>query len=212
MNNTMGSRLTTLILVIVLLAAAAAAFRVIESRLMVDVYRDRLDTVASSYTHLAKDYNELVKKTAVTELLVQDGSLKIIVRNVTGTIETLDTPFDPENEIYVDYIVRDGRLLIRRVYDDRTAPRDGLVVDPRLAYFDWDESPNAIGKAVYRSLDEGRWVITLTGDGALGLARAERPADLNASPSIRRFAPIEHEPADHHVGLGEVIRAFVTPG
>jgi len=53
------------------------------------------------------------------------------------------------------------------------AALDALVnVDPNLAEVDWNRVGHHSGKAVYRSLTEGRWLVTVTGDGSLGLVKA----------------------------------------
>lgn len=49
------------------------------------------------------------------------------------------------------------------------------MIDPVLERINWQAPGLAVGKAVYRRLDEGRWVVTVTGDGSLGLARQDEP-------------------------------------
>ena len=126
----------------------------------------------------------------MTELVVEDGKLAVAIRDAGGAIRTIETPFDPSREIYVDFVVLDGRLWIRRVFDDRTPPEQGVLIDPALAQIDWSEEQAAYGKATYRALAPGRWVVSVTGDGSLGLTRAARgraPAELAPPPPVRRL-------------------------
>jgi hypothetical protein len=139
----------------------------------------------------------------VTELRVEDGALSVVIRDATGTERTIDTPYDPSREIYVDFAILDGRLWIRRVFDASTPPEEGLVIDPGLAEVDWSLDPESHGKAAYRSLEEGRWVVSVSGDGSLGLARPE-PGDtpaLSPPPAIQRHAPLDE-------AVGERLRSI----
>jgi hypothetical protein len=186
------------------------------------IYKQRLGELAGEYESLRSQYNEAVRRTAVTELVVNEGTLCVRVRTVAGVVETFETPFDPRGEIYCDYVVRDGRVFIRRVFDDRTPPSAGVVIDPKLAEIDWStmapHDEQAVGKAVYRSLSDGRWVVTVTGDGALGLRRIGDAdgalADdlgLEHAPPIRRFEEIEARvrAEAESIGWREVWRALV---
>jgi hypothetical protein len=181
-------------LVLVLGVAAYTGYRLLRSAIQVDVYRTRLVELRRDYAGLKDQYNEAVRRTAVTELQVQDGKLTVSIRTAAGEIETLETPFDPTLEIYVDYVVVDGRLWIRRVFDEKTPPGEGLLVDPKWMDVDWDAAGASHGKATYRQLGDGRWVVTVTGDGSLGLARPERATvELSPPPPIREFEPIDRE-------------------
>lgn len=175
------------------IGAGLAGYRIVESRVAADIYRQRLTTLGADYEALRGRYNEAVRKTAVTELLVQEGALSVVVRTSAGVQETLPTPFDPAGEIYVDFVVQGGRLLIRRLFDERTTPSAGMVIDPELVDVDWNDPRLTVGKAVYRRLGEGRWVVTVTGDGSLGLARQDdpRPGTLPAAPDIRDYDEFE---------------------
>lgn len=194
----------------VLIAALASlvVYPLIRADLAAGVYRQRLADLAGQYESLRERYNSAVRKTAVTELLVEDGRLAVMVRTADGVLQRIDTPFNPAGEVYVDYIVAGGRLWIRRVFDARTPPEQGLVIDPAWGQVDWDASDARYGKAVYRALSEGRWVVTVTGDGSLGLARAAQPVDLHPIPEVRDYAAITAE-TDAHVraiGASEVWR------
>jgi hypothetical protein len=183
------------------LAAIASVFtwRALRADVEAQIYRERLERMAADYEALRGLYNEAVRRTAVTELVVKDRSLSVRVRNAAGLIKDIPTPFDPSREIYVDYVVIDNRLLIRRVFDQRTPPDQGVLIEPALGQIDWNAPGVAHGKAVYRVLGEGRWVITATAGGALGLVRApdDTPADLRPPPQLRDFAAIDAEAREH---------------
>ncbi len=177
-------------------------YKAMRADVVASVYKQRLGEFAGEYETLRAQYNEAVRRTAVTELVVHDGTLCVRVRSVEGVIRTIDTPFDPRGEIYCDYVVRDGRVWIRRVFDHNTPPSRGVLIDPALAEVDWAAADpadeQAVGKAVYRSLDEGRWVVTVTGDGSLGLRRVGDATGsvsddlaLERAPAIKRYEQIE---------------------
>ncbi len=192
--------------------AALTGWRLFQSDLEAEIYRARLEALAGDYGHLRDRYNEAVRRTAVTELQVADGRLTVAIRDATGAERLIETPFDPRREIYVDFAILDGRLWIRRVFDADTPPNEGLVIDPGLAEVDWSSDPEGFGKAAYRSLDEGRWVVSVSGDGSLGLAWSdgEHAAELSPPPPIRSFEPIE-ESVDERLDAiqpGEVVRSI----
>ncbi len=191
----MTTRILNVVLVLIAAVAGFAAFRLLEASLEADVYRERLGALTADYESLRSRYNEAVRRTAVTELLVGEGSVDVVIRDAAGEMQTLETPFDPSREIYVDYVVLDGRLWIRRLFDEATAPDRGFFVDPRLVDVDWTREGASHGKAAYRALEPGRWVVDVTGDGSLGLARRDEtaPAQLAPAPAIRDYAPIDNE-------------------
>jgi hypothetical protein len=186
------TRALSLVLLALIALAGFAAHRLLEASVAADVYRERLEQISADYERLRGDFNEAVRRTAVTELVVADGRLSVVVRTATGELKKFDTPFDPRREIYVDYVVRDGRLWIRRIFDDRTPPGDGLSIDPRIIDVNWETVVEGYGKAAYRALGEGRWVVDVTGDGSLGLARRgpEEVVDLAPAPPVREFEPV----------------------
>lgn len=185
--------LTASSLALLSVLAGLFGYRVLESDVASDIYRDRLAELGEQHEMLLTQYNEAVRRSAVTELVVEGGALRVIVRTLDGTLNEIETPFDPAGEIYVDFAVVDGRLWVRRVFDAHTAPSAGVVVDPTVADLDWDAPGTTFGKAVYRSLDEGRWVVTVSGDGSLALRRADEgvPTNLNGAPRIRDYAEFE---------------------
>ena len=185
--------------------AFGVASRLLWSSARIDAYRQRLDELHERYDALSKRYDQAVRRTAVTELIVQGGQLRVRVRDVRGTVREIPTSLDPQREIYVDYVVLDGRLWIRRLFDADTPPSRGLVIDPGVDGVTWDIQAARVGKAVYRSLGEGRWVVSVTGNGSLGLTRAGDAVDLDAAPRVREFAPRDDEDVGE-VGFADVLR------
>lgn len=182
------------------LAASGVAglfgLELIRARAEREVYRDRLESLSSDYDVLSDRYNDAVRRTAVTELVVEDGALSVAVRTARGEVERVATPYDPSGEIYVDFALIDGRVWIRRVFDAETPPVFATVIDPAIAQIDWDAAGASHGKAVYRSLGEGRWVVTVSGSGAIELARASdtgTPVALAPPPSVTPFEEVEAE-------------------
>jgi hypothetical protein len=208
----MTARLLSVALLALLAAAGFAGFRLLESTLAAEVYRERIEELAADHAELRRVYNEAVRRTAVTELRVENGALSVVIRTAAGELEVLPAPFDPQNEIYVDYVVVDGRLWIRRIFDASTPPEQGMLVDPRFAHVDWDAAAASHGKAAYRSLSEGRWVVDVSGDGSLGLARREgdEPPALSPPPPVRDYAPVESAVQDAlaEIGPAEALRVI----
>lgn len=214
---------------LLLAAAAMAGWKLVRADVESRVYRDRLERLSEEHRTLTDRYNDAVRRTAVTELLVDDGKLWVLVRTAAGPLALFETSFDPAREVFVDFIVRGGRLLARRVYDDTTAPRDAFVLDDRFTgYTTADEpetAPPVIGKAVYRSLSEGRWLVEVTGNGALELRRvgdvppggaealraeAEANRRLVHAPPVASYAQWEREARAEaaDIGAGDVWRAL----
>jgi hypothetical protein len=178
------------------------------------VIRLRLEALSRDHALLRERYDAAVRRTAVTELRVHEGALKVAIRDAAGRERLFDTPFDPADEIYVDYAILDGRLWIRRIFDSATPPRQALVIDPELVDVDWSREPSSYGKAAYRALGEGRWVVSVSGDGSLGLARVgegEAP-ELVPPPPVRRFEPVDQAVDDQlgAIGPGEALRVLAS--
>jgi hypothetical protein len=189
--------------------ALLLGYQLVRADLAEAVYRERLEGLASEYETLRGRYNDAVRRTAVTELVVEQGTLLVRVRNAQGVIEDIETPYDPGREIFVDYAIVDGRLWIRRVFDALTPPSKGLLIDPSLADVDWDEEGATFGKAVYRSLTEGRWVVTVSGDGSLGLMQAGlEPVRLSAPVALGSFEEMDAELRGRiaEIGMGDIWR------
>lgn len=201
---------------VLLCLIAGIGYRFASSKVELDVYRDRLAGLSNEYESLRSTYNQAVRKTAVTELIVKDGRLSLVIRTIEGVGRVINTPFDPAREIYCDYVLLDGRLWIRRVYDSHTPPDKGLVIDDKLKQVDWNDPAARCGKAVYRSLGEGRWIVTVTGDGSLGLAKTDSKADVELSgpPPVRDYDQLEKQIRDAmaHVTVGDVLKRIFTSG
>ena len=189
----MTTRLLALAFLVVFAAAGFGGFRLLEATLAAEVYEQRLAELSSDHEALRELFNQAVRRTAVTELRVEDGRLSVVIRTADGDLQLLPSPYDPAKEIYVDYAVVGGRLWIRRIFDEDTAPGEGMLVDPSLADVDWSGDEASYGKAAYRSLDEGRWVVDVTGDGSLGLTRREDGSteDLSPAPPVRDYEPVD---------------------
>jgi len=188
-----------------------AGYGVVRSQLTDEVLRQRLELLADDYRTLHERYEAVIARTAVTELRVEEGRLSVVVRGLEGDLRTIETPYDPSKEIYVDYAVVDGRLFVRRVFAEDVPPREGVLVDPALLAIDWDAERAAHGKAAYRTLGEGRWVVTVTGGGALGLAPAPAvPEPLSPPPALREFEPVASRVEERlaRVGPSEVWHAL----
>jgi hypothetical protein len=208
----MAARLLSFVLVLLLAAAGYAGFRILEAQLEADVFRERIAELSNDYRALRERYNDAVRRTAVTELVVQDGELSAVIRTADGELQVIDLPYDPSREIYIDFVVLHGRLWIRRVFDESTPPGDGRVIDPELAEVDWDAAGETHGKAAYRSLGEGRWVVDVTGDGSLGLTYRdpEDVVELAPPPPVRNYEPVAAEVRDAlgAIGPGEAFRVI----
>jgi len=199
-----------------LCAIALVGYRLGAAKVELDIYRQRLAGLSGEYESLRGMYNQAVRKTAVTELVVKDGRLSLTIRTIEGVDRVIATPFDPADEIYCDYVLLDGRLWIRRVYDAHTPPNKGLVIDANLEHVNWNDPAARCGKAVYRALGEGRWFVTVTGDGSLGLVKTDAKADvaLFGPPPVRDYDQLEKDisKAMAGVSVGDVLEHLIKPG
>lgn len=202
--------------VLLLCVIAVVGYRWASARVRMRIYGDRLAGLSREYESLRSMYNQAVQKTAVTELIVKDGRLSLEIRTIEGVKRTIATPFDPAEEIYCDYVLMEGRLWIRRVYDAHTPPSKGLVIDDKLEHVNWNDPAARYGKAVYRALSEGRWIVTVTGDGSLGLAKMDEKANVKLSgpPPVRDYDQIDKEikEAMAKVTIGDVLKHIFTSG
>lgn len=174
-------------------AAGVLGYRFVRADLAAHVYRERLATLAQDYESLRTTYNDAVRRTAVTELIVKGGKLWVRVVDDAGVVKEIATPYDPSKEIFVDFVVVDQRLWIRRVFDARTPPTEAVVIDPEFKDVDWDSPQTGYGKAVYRKLDEGRWVVKVSGDGSLSLGKAAGEEKLTRAPRVKDYQKAEEE-------------------
>ncbi len=189
---------------------ALLGYRGVKSDVEAEIYKERLAEVVAEYEGLRETFNNVVRRTAVTELVVVGGEMTVRVRTAQGVVEEVETRLDPRSEVYVDFAVVDGRALIRRVFDEHTPPSSGVVIDGALEFIDWDTDPDGYGQAVYRSLGEGRWIVTVTGSGALGLKRVgdADEVELVHAPGVRDFGEIERgvDAEVQQVGVVDVLK------
>lgn len=159
------------------------------------VYQSRIKDLSGEYQSLANQYNQAVRQTAITELVVKDRAVTVQVRTIEGTQEIIETSCNADKEIYVDFALIEGRLWIRRVFDSDTPPSQATIINPKLADIDWDAQGALVGQAVYRQLDEGRWVVNAAGDGALALTKIpdDQIVSLSPPPTIQAFDEIQVE-------------------
>jgi len=208
--------ITRAIGLLLLCVIVAVGYRLASTKVELEIYRERLAGLSHEYESLRAMYNQAVRRTAVTELIVKDGRLSLAIRTIRGVDRVLDTPFDPAQEIYCDYALLDGRLWIRRVYDAHTPPSKGLVIDDSLEQVDWNNPAARYGKAVYRSLSEGRWIVTVTGDGSLGLVKTDANANvvLTSPPPVRDYDQIDKQIDEEmaHVTVGDVLKHIFSSG
>ena len=215
MTRPLRRPLFTLAMVGCILLPLLITFGLKQSQMEVEVYRDRLRILSGEYEDLRRTYNDAIRRTAITELVVDEGKLEVAIRTADGAERRIPTPFDPREEIYVDYVVAGGRLWIRRLFDAHTSPVEGLVIDPQWADVAWDAPDMRYGKAVYRQLASGRWVVSVTGDGSLGLAPRTPGEDitLQPAPPVRDFEEIETEvtAAIDRISHAEVLKKILAP-
>ena len=192
-KRSLSDTLIRWILVLALALAAYVTYEFFELRLISALHKNRLDLAVGRYRELEQLYNRAVERTAVTELLVEDDKVSVIIRTAVGETQRIETIADPKLEVYVDYIVEDSRLWIRRVFDENTPPGKGTLIDPELGRVTWRPTESHVGKAIYKQLERGRWVVSVTGNGSLGLRRAGagETVPLQKAPSIDDFAPRE---------------------
>lgn len=164
------------------------------------LYAEQLEALAGEYGELRNAYNTAVERSAVTELVVgSDRKVEVVVRSGSEVLQRIPTSFDANQELFVDYVVRRNRLMIRRLYDDDTPPASGLVVSPDFEPVDWTDPDLARGLTIYRGdLEPGRWVVTVSGSGALDLTRIpeDDPRALVFAPEVQDFRALEENVAE----------------
>ncbi|MEM6458138.1 MAG: hypothetical protein AAF710_01970 [Planctomycetota bacterium] len=187
------NRLTTTASLLLLAGAGVLGYQMLHRGVAADVYHQRLVELSDEHQQLVETYNRAVTRTAATELVVADGTVCVNVRTADGRLETHPVAADPRHPIYVDYVVKDNRLLIRRVFDAKSAPDDAGVIDSALLDIDWSDPAVRHGQAIYRRLTDGRWIVTVSGDGSLALAKVDEDAavELLPAPEVGTYDPVE---------------------
>jgi len=177
---------------------AIVGLKVAKAQAANQVYQSRIADLSKDYESLAAQYNQAVRQTAVTELIVKDRKVTVEIRTIEGEQETIQTPCNADKEIYVDFALIAGRLWIRRVFDADTPPSQATLINPKLANVDWDSEGALVGQAVYRQLDEGRWIVNAAGDGALALTKVPEDQIVNLSPppTIKSYKEVQSQVDD----------------
>ena len=186
-------------------------YQVLRNRVAAEVYEERLIETTEELNELSAQYNKAVTLTAVTELEVGAQDVFVNVRTADGMVERHAVEVDPANDIYVDYVVKNGRLLIRRVFDSTRAPDDAGAIDSKLIKLDWNDPAISHGQAIYRKLTPGRWIVAASGTGALTLAKVEADAEveLMPAPAIGAFKPVEETVKEiDKIGPSDVLGRF----
>lgn len=191
------------------------ALRLGQSKVESQIYKQRLIELGEDYEDLRHRHNSAVRQTAVTELLVTEEQVDVVIRTAEGELSRVPTPYRAGDVVNVDYLVLDGRLQVRRVYNEQTPPRDGVLIDPDQAYFDWDTAADAFGTVIYKRLSPGRWIVSVSGNGALGLAEVDEQTavTLVPAPHVKQYEPIEEALRRRldEFGVVDVVRQWFRP-
>ncbi len=198
--------------------ATLAGYQWAKASVAQDIYRDRLSHLQQDYQQLATQYNQAVTPRPVTELLVEEGIVCLAVRKGDGQVVRIPTTFNVRlNRVYVDYLLVDQRLMIFRAFEFNTVnavPPDKVVtIDPALLDLEGDLERVPFGKSLScRNLPDGRYLISVTGDGSLGLkpVSADEPIQLTTHPPIKEFAPVDEQAHDEveSITFGDVWRSL----
>jgi hypothetical protein len=200
-------------LVGVIALCGVALWRQSRGNIVAGIYRQRLEQLSADYQQLRGQYNEAVRKTAVTELVVSGGQVSVVVRTAAGIVETIPTNLDANQEVHVEYLVLDGKLWIRRVYtlsDPDSAGQAAAsvaTINPSLASPPWSTDPNLKGLSIFRkNLSPGRSVVTTTGNAALDLRKLPegQSSRLASPPPVRDFPAMEAQIRDEVARLGVI--------
>lgn len=192
--------ITSLAILGAVTAVSLIGLKVARAEAASNVYQDRLRDLSTEYESLRSHYNQAVRQTAITELVVKDRKITVQVRTIEGDQEIIETSCNADKEIYVDFALINGRLWIRRVFDADTPPSQATIINPKLANVDWDSEGALVGQAVYRQLGEGRWIVNAAGDGALALTKVPEDQIVNLSPppEIKSYTEVQSE-VDHEI-------------
>jgi len=209
----MANRLFLLLALIGSALAAIAGYHWAKANVAQDVYHDRLVGLQDDYKRLAEQYNQAVTPRPVTELWVEEGNVCVVVRK-GDEIVRVPTDFDVrKNEVYVDYILADQRLLIRRVFEMNKVtgvPPDKIVtVDKDLLEVDWDPQRVPYGLSLsFSGREDGRYLISATHNGSLSLKQIDEDSEVKLAtrPPIKQFEPVDEQAhaAVDAIGFGDV--------
>ena len=158
---------------------------------------------------LRDQYERALRETVVTELEVKEGALSVRYLRSDGKIVVVPTALNTEKEIFIDFYVAGNRVGIRRLFDSSQPADSAIVLDEPWDTMANDAPPASFGRTVYRRLDEGRWVVTMTGNGSLGLMRSalDDSGRLAAPPAlVNPEAPLrEGDEAVEEISFSDVV-------
>lgn len=176
-NRPGGAKLVIFLAGAGLALAAVAGWEIYRRDNAVQAAEARAASLARQLAEVREERQRLLARTGITLIEVDDDMVRLLVARADGSLQVIPTPYSPDGEIFVDYVVHQGRVLIRRVFDESTSPREAVVVDPALVEINWEAlDPRSHGRTVYRQLAPGRWMISISGAGALGLERLDDTA------------------------------------
>jgi len=182
--------------------AVFLGYSVVRTNIAADLYRDRLREAVKENEAMRQTFNEAVKKTVVTELVVNDDeTICVVFVSADNTEHVVPTPFKMGAVLWADCIVQDGKLFLRRVFDDNTAPINALFIDPVVQTVDWKRAgPSGKvpqGIAANGEINaKGRWVVSASGQGALELKKADDAAPrqpIARDLQVRDYKEIEKQ-------------------
>lgn len=178
-------------------------------------YEQKLKTVITQYNRLLDTFNTVVDKTIITEIKVEDGNVFAIIRNYHRLRKKIPLKVSLKYPVYVDYIIKDNSIILRRVFDAVTPPSKAHNIVSNLDV-NWDDKSFKYGKAIYKKFSTNKnaiYQITVTGNGSLGI---EQNTNTNYSYATNaRFEFKVYEPMTNkmsisniNVGFNDVIGEF----
>lgn len=202
--NSLNRWMQTLVLLALLGGVSTAAYFWASERVKSAIYAHQLEQLGAEFSQLQDAYQTLIKETTLTQLEVTDQSIAVLIRGRDGSLQRVHTPFLPQREVYVDYVVSGGRIWIRRIFDSATPPSEAMVLDPVWQSVDWQDPRHRFGQAVYRSLQPGLWEIRVTGNGAMSLAPAQADAAnvIAYAPQIESITDWQQSKATERGSIG----------
>jgi hypothetical protein len=164
---------------------------------------DEYNRAADMFRELKTRYNEVLARTIITELKVENNKCSVILKNSEGVLAEIPIDVNLLKEVFVDYIFFDNRLFIRRVFDSGTAPErapDILALQNVRGFLpaaiDWSNPKFRFGKSIYRKLTDGTWMITVTGGGALDIDLKQNIPHLEFISPLEGFLLKDYKPED----------------
>lgn len=153
------------------------------------IYQDNLKNVINDFNGLLKTYNDVIKKYIITDILIENSYLYVILRNGAIEIKRIKTSVCVSEEIFIDYVLYQNRIIFRRVFDANTAPSKAIDLFSDIN-LDWKDNSLQYGKIIYKKFTEdGLYHITIQLDGNLGLEKysKDEKMDYLPSPEIKKF-------------------------